>query len=129
MLVLREMVLIKCLAQYLARKHLVNVALIVTGSFALPGLAAALVRAQLCISVGLNVELNYAAGWATKWLLSCSPAFLLEPHGSPGLNHITCAKAWRQNAASEAAGVIRAGSCEHVYVWWREGRRGEGRTT
>lgn len=70
--------LVKCLAQYLARKHLVNVALIVTGSFALPGLAAAVVRAQLCISVGPNVELNHAADWATKWLLSCSPAFLLE---------------------------------------------------
>lgn len=50
--------------------------------------------------------------------------FCLNPHGSPGLNHITCAKAWRQNTASEAAGVIRAGLCEHVYVWWREGRLG-----
>lgn len=78
------------------------------------GSPPALGRSQLYISVGLNVELNHATWWATKEQFPVAPPSCLNPHGSPGLNHITWAKAWRQNIASEAASVVRAGLCEHV---------------
>lgn len=50
--------------------------------------------------------------------------FCLNPNGSPGLNHITWVKEWRQNIASEATSVIRAGLCVLVCVMYGGGSLG-----
>lgn len=81
---------------------------LVTGSCAVPGLPACPSQSMaVCQCRSLSVPFSIAQ------------PFCLNPHGSPGLNHTTWLKAWRQNIASGAASVIRAGLCVYImcYVW------------
>lgn len=71
-------------------------------------------------------------GWPLDVPFSVAQPFCLNPHGSPGLNHMTWLKVWRHYIASEATDVIRAGLCVHMMLRMAVGnciRRSAVRTT